>query len=263
MASVRSAVVIAGILIVVGLSACADSSNPTTAASGTAPTVAPKSFDATLLYGSVVDSFLSRYKTVTGDSTAELSRRGGTYCDEDGASFSCLMQVKLLLGVTENWAYKVTPSDKPECWTAKTRKTFGAYQDDVDAYRNDEFLAPSRKDANKQVRDARRLRHLDGCLKAALESTTGDPSEQLVASFASDGVKQAFPGKQTSTSCKYKGKQEIALAPDSYDFKCVTKLASDRRYVDLILCFDPPPLKNLDSCTEEEGYPRKPPRPVP
>lgn len=172
------------------------------------------------------------------------------------------MEVDLPLGATETWAYSVRANPGTGCWTARSLEEHGAYQDQVDAYGDRETLAPSKSETRALVRYADRLHVLEGCIPQGAQPETGDTPTEAIARFASPGVQREFPGKQRGTSCRSRGKY-TGFGPDSYEFLCETRLANGRKYVDAISCYDPPPYLSLDSCTEQDGYPRRARRPLP
>jgi hypothetical protein len=150
------------------------------------------------------------------------------------------------------------------CWSAQTYKLFGANQGLIDAYRNDEFLAPSKAEVHRLVRQGRLMRHLKGCTSNNTGKISGaSQPAKFMAAFAAQNVQRTYDGEQRVTRCHYAGKDEVPLAPDAYQYHCQTVMADGRHYLDNISCFDKPPYTSYDSCSEDDGYPRKPPRALP
>jgi len=174
------------------------------------------------------------------------------------------MPVKLVFGITEDWAYAVNLSSATACWTARTLQLYGAHQDDIASYQNRDLLAPTTADVKGYIAEAAQLRNLSGCIPRIPGTLTGSGAgAQFVAGMASQDVQRQFPGPQTATTCSFTGKESGFLTPDSWGFDCTSTLASGRQYIDQITCFDAPPHTNYDSCSSGDGYPKIPPRALP
>lgn len=81
--------------------------------------------------------------------------------------------------------------------------------------------------------------------------------------FVKQSIDREFGSKPASVSCKYLRKEEVALAPDSWNYDCAATMADGKKYIDKVICFDAPPMKNYEGCGDEDGYPRKPLRAIP
>jgi hypothetical protein len=220
--------------------------------------------DSTSLYNSVAAVFLPRYNQADGSGGNQLSNTS-TFCDGPKAGVSdCELHVKLVFGITEQWGYAVTLNPGTGCWTATTYQPYGAHQDEIVSYQHRDLLAPSTADVKGYIAEATQLRTLSGCIAQQTSALTGSgDGAEFIAGMAAQDVQRQFPGPQTATTCSAKGKEVVALAPDSWNFDCTTSLASGRQYIDQISCFDQPPYTNYDSCTHEDGYPQIPLRPLP
>lgn len=111
------------------------------------------------------------------------------------------------------------------------------------------------------MREADALGTLRGCLPPDGGRYAGKDPEKFMAALASLNVLRQKPGKQRASTCKGLGKN--SSGPDFYEYDCTVDLLDGRRYADRISCFDPPPYRTCDACTENEGFPRKPPRSLP
>jgi hypothetical protein len=238
-------------------SSSARSPTPVSSVAGT-----PVTLDNEMVFNSVSAAFVKQYRQAHG--YAVKVDASAAFCkDEKGGAFDCELDAKLGLGIKELWGYRAKATGRPGCWVAETYKPFGAYQDDVDSYRNRDFLAPSRSEVRKDIRIARKMRHLSGCAANLPTARTSNANADRIAQLSAQNVSREFPGEQDATSCRYRGKDEVALAPDSYEYTCKTTLPSGRKYVDKISCFDKPPYDDFDSCTSHDGYPDRPPRALP
>lgn len=218
----------------------------------------PSTLDSDTAFASLATVFRHRYKRVTG-SVIRVDDTDPDCDEKPSGGFACLMDVKLIMGVKEGWAYRVTASTEPGCWEAETVKPFGANQDSVDDYRDDGFMAPSRTEAKKLVSEGRKLRHLSGCSTVPPTSPANHATDgsALMAIYSAQNVNVKFPGKQASTRCWSTGKETVALAPDSWNFRCYTTMQSGKRYDDNVLCFKAPPYSDFSDCTSDTDYPRK------
>lgn len=221
--------------------------------------------DVTSVHHSLTVAFQRRFRDTHGYATKVSDDAIGAGCEKkENGAFQCGIGAKLLLGISDIWGYRVELTDD-RCWTAEALEEFGAYQSQVDAYRNREFLAPGKRDVRRMVRQARRLHTLEGCIEARPPGDLGgtDDAARFIANLAALNVQRHFPGDQKKTRCRSLGREQAALVPDSWNYDCEVTLANGRKYVDRIHCFDEPPHENYDPCGSDNGYPRIPPRPLP
>ncbi len=223
----------------------------------------PAPVDTTTLFNSVVPVFIARYNEVYTDSKSQLSPDSRTFCpDDDKPVYSCEMRVDIPIFGDQAWWYDVTIDDDG-CWHARTHRRYGAHQNLIEAYQNREAMAPSKAEIRRYIREANRLRFLKGCVANVPRATAGSSPEEFIAAYAAQNVQRERPGRQRDTTCDALGKQEVDFAPDSWDFACTTIMVDGRVWADKISCFDEPPYTSFDSCSEEEGYPKLPPRALP
>ena len=232
-------------------------SAPTDAKSAYAP------IDDTTLYNSVAHVFIDRYNRVTKGSASRLSGDSPSHCDDDHPPVhSCTMRIDVPIVGDESWSYDATMSGG-DCWVARTSDRYGANQEVIDSYRNRELFAPTKAEVRTYIHEANRLRSIRGCASNVPRPRSDDSPEDFIAALAAQNVQRERPGPREGTTCDSLGKQVVSLAPDSWDFACTTKMAAGGAFVDKISCFDEPPYSSFDSCAEEQGYPKRPPRALP
>ncbi len=224
----------------------------------------PAELDQTTLFNSVAQVFVARHSRVyPGEPQSRLSHESRIACDKRSPrAYSCELPVHVPIVSDVSWTYDVTTTPD-DCWTARTRERYGPMQGSVDSYQNRGILAPSTDRVRSIIRQANALRDLSGCASNVSRPLVGDPPERFVAALAAQNVQRERPGGQRSTVCRYLGKQEIDFAPDHWGYTCRTTMVSGAVFIDELSCYDPPPYATLDSCTEQAGYPKRPPRELP
>lgn len=251
------------VLIVVGAVGGGEKAPPGTKSAPKDGKSAHVPLEETTLYNSVAHVFIARYNRVMKGSASRLSGDSPSHCDDDHPPIhSCTMRIDVPIVGDESWSYKATVSSG-DCWVARTSDRYGANQGFIDSYRNRELLAPTKAEVRTYIREANRLRTIRGCASNVPRPRSGDSTENFIAVLAAQNVQRERPGRRERTTCDSLGKQVVSLAPDSWNFACTTKMASGGAFVDKISCFDDPPYNSFDACSEEQGYPKRPPRALP
>jgi hypothetical protein len=200
-----------------------------------------------------------RYKATTGD---RVKFDGGETCKDKQSPYDCELDVDSL-GPNELWGYSVRLEGPVGCWTARTFKRYGEYQEDVESYQERDWLAPSRADVRDYIRQANALRVLKGCVSPEPGRHVGEDPAVFLAWLASMGVEREFGGTARTTTCQAQGKDEVGFAPDSWNWMCKTALKDGRRFVNRVGCFSPPPYTTYEGCGSDTDYPRRAPRALP
>ncbi len=247
------------ILIVIGLLTSSGSPESRRTATGLAP------LDDTTLFNSVARVFVTRYNYArpAADGRSELSPESRTFCEEgDHGARVCELPINVPIFTDTSWVYEARV-DKKDCWRARLSPRFGPFQHSIDAYRARQTFAPSTAEVRALIGRVNALRVLTGCASNVRRPAAGAAPDKFMTAFAAQNVQRERPGTQRFTTCTDLGKQEIDFGPDSWRFNCTTTMASGKRYEDKFGCFDGPPYTSLDSCVEERGYPKRPPRHLP
>jgi hypothetical protein len=256
---------VALLVIAVGYAGCGgEESSAEKSSENTHPAAARPVADANTVYNSAATLFLRKYKDVVSKQSTLSNETQNCYGADEADTYDCEFRVDIPIFEDEAWAYEVQVEPSTGCWTATLHQPFGPYQSQIEAYQDRETLAPTKSDVRRLSRDAKALRTLGGCVSGVPENLSGTTeAARFITTLASQHVARKFPGEQRSTHCKDLGREKVALAPDSTNFDCRTKLVDGRTFADSIYCFDEPPHANYESCGHEEGFPKLPPRPLP
>jgi len=76
------------------------------------------------------------------------------------------------------------------------------------------------------------------CSPAAPSTASSDDPAEFMKGFVKQSIDREFGSKPASVSCKYLGKEEVALAPDSWNYDCAATMADGKKYIDKVICFD-------------------------
>lgn len=214
--------------------------------------------DANTVHSAIATEFLRRHRRAV-DKSSKLADGGVQSCDGESQHFDCGVRLDVF-GPDETWNYKVVADTATGCLTGKLTPQYGAYQDNIDGYRDRETFSLPAADIKREVRVARKLRVLKTCVASdSAEFAGSDDPAKFIEGMATQDTQRKF-GRALRPTCRSTGKE--TAGPDSYTFAC-SVVVNGKRYVDSIDCFDDPPYTNYDSCIENDGYPKLAPRALP